>query len=105
MAEALVAFKRLQMFLEYEEKSNELPESSDAISPEQLEERHISILMKNVSAQWTAATNAEEQAKKVNKKVGSYKSSIRTNDSRPLTLREVDLEMPKGKLIGMYHQL
>lgn len=100
-AETLVAFKRLQMFLEYEEKDAE--NKTVAIETEKLEARGLAILMKSVSAGWTIATKETGKTKKISKKVGSYKMDNRSNgiDSRPLTLQEINLELPKGKLIGI----
>lgn len=99
MAETLVAFKRLQMFLEYEEKDDK--NETEIVKADQLEARNLSVLMKNVSATWTYPDIIKK--KKISKKVGSYKSAIPLNgiDSRPITLQNIDLEIPKGKLIGV----
>lgn len=99
MAETLVAFKRLQMFLEYEEKDDK--NQSEIVNADQLETRNLSVLMKNVSASWMSPDIVKK--KKISKKVGSYKTAIPLNgiDSRPITLQNIDLEIPKGKLIGI----
>lgn len=100
LAETLVAFKRLQMFLEYEEKDNN--NESEIVKADQLETRNLSVLMKNVSATWMCPDNIVKK-KKISKKVGSYKITIPLNgiDSRPMTLQHIDLEITKGKLIGV----
>lgn len=100
MAETLVALKRLQMFLEYEEKGDK-NESGTIGKSEQLETQNVSVQMKNISATWT--TSEIVTKKKVSKKVGSYKTAIPLNgiDLRPNTLQNIDLEIPNGKLIGV----
>lgn len=102
MAETLVAFKRLQMFLEYEEKDGDAEINN--VEAEKLNSRNLSVLMKNVSASWGVSEKVEvKKKKKVSKKVGSYKSAVQSNgnDSRPEALLDINLEIPKGKLIGI----
>lgn len=98
--EAMISFKRLQMFLEYDEKAQPTNNSTDLISSDQLNVRNISILMKNVTAGWT---NAVDQKKllKIKKKIGSYKSGSKQNECelKPFKLQELNLEIPKGKLV------
>lgn len=101
MGEALVSFKRLQMFLEYEEKDQITKDNSELIRTDQLESRNIAILMKNVSAGWTE--NSSQGGKKLKKKVGSYKSqspnSPKPEEQKLFRLQEIDVEVPKGKLV------
>lgn len=100
MGEALVSFKRLQMFLEYEEKEQLDTDSSEFISSDQLESRNIAVLMKNVSAGWSDGA-AKSGKLKIKKKVGSYKSPNSTNsiEQNSFRLQEIDCEVPKGKLV------
>lgn len=76
------------MFLELEEKSNETPENVKTVDSNVLETRDLAILMKNVSAQWFNDGNSNEPKE--------------ASESVQITLREIDLEVPKGKLFGMY---
>lgn len=98
MGETLVAFKRLQMFLEYEEK-NQQNNSTEFINSNQLNSRNIAVLMKNVSAGWSDIDG--QSGRKHKKKVGSYKSATNKNgnESKAFMLRDIDLEVPKGKLV------
>lgn len=98
MGETLVAFKRLQMFLEYEEK-NQQNNSTEFINSNQLNSRNIAVLMKNVSAGWSDIDG--RSGRKHKKKVGSYKSATNKNgnESKAFMLRDIDLEVPKGKLV------
>lgn len=100
MLEALVAFKRLQTFLEYEEKDHATKNSTEFINTDQLKSRNIAILMKNVSAGWVEHEKTHTK-KKRSKKIGSYKGAINANigELRPYKLQEIDLEIPKGKLV------
>lgn len=99
LGESLVAFKRLQMFLEYEEK-NEQNNSTEFINSNQLNSRNIAVLMKNVSAGWSDI-GGSQSGRKHSKKVGSYKSATNKNenDVKAFMLRDIDLEVPKGKLV------
>lgn len=101
LAETLVAFKRLQMFLEYEEKHIEIDDNS--IGSEQLKSRNLVVLLKNVSAGWMHTNNNETKKKKISKKVGSYKAGEQRNasETQSITLHEIDIEITKGKLIGI----
>lgn len=92
MGEVMVSFKRLQMFLEYEEKD----ETMDTELNDQLD--NTAVLMKNVSAGWTEV----DKQKKVSKRVGSYKSSTSPKadvESSSFRLQEIDLEVAKGNLV------
>lgn len=105
--EVLVAIKRIQTFLQYEE--NESGKNIDTISDTQLESRDLAILLKNVSATWVAAADSNgisEKPKKKDKKkklIGSYTNGKPANgfDSQPITLQNIDIEFGKGKLIGI----
>lgn len=100
MGEVLVSFKRLQMFLMYEEKNHTENASSEVISEDLLESRNIAISMKNVSAGWTDIENVKG-CSKVKKKVGSYKSAsqLKTIEVQEFKLQNIDLEIQKGKLV------
>lgn len=100
MGETLVSFKRLQMFLEYEEKDDNKSDSTEFISPDQLESRNVAVLMKNVTAGWMNIDDKNGR-KKISKRVGSYKSDSQpiTSDVLSFKLQSIDLEVPKGKLI------
>lgn len=99
--ECLISFKRLQMFLEYDEKTRPTNNSTDVIGSEQLDERNVAILMKNVTAGWSDAAAVQKKLSKKKKKIGSYKSTAKQNDVevKPFKLQELNLEIPKGKLI------
>lgn len=96
MGEALVSFKRLQMFLEYEEKDHVDTITPEPISNDQLETKNLAILMKNLSAGWVDNPKAQL---KISKKVGSYKIQSKPIEFKLFSLQGVDLEVPKGKLI------
>ncbi|XP_031635983.1 multidrug resistance-associated protein 4-like [Contarinia nasturtii] len=99
--EVLVSFKRLQMFLEYEETGQQIEKiDSDHIDKDQLESRNIAILMKNISARWADISN-DKKCVKIKKKIGSYKNGTQTNstDHKSFALQDIEVEIPKGKLV------
>lgn len=100
LGETLVSFKRLQMFLEYEEKDQTNSNSNEFINTDQLDSRNVAILMKNITAGWMDIENKNGH-EKVSKRVGSYKSDTQQITSEVLSfkLQNIDLEVPKGKLI------
>lgn len=52
VGETYMAVKRLQTFLEYEERNETFGNDLDQISAEELQSQDIAILMKNATAQW-----------------------------------------------------
>lgn len=110
VSELLVSIKRVQMFLQYDE--NATSQNVDVIGDGQLETRNLAILMKNVSATWSHVTDTtaelnqskkERKKKKEQKQIGSYKNEKQpTNgDKTATTLKDIDIEFGKGKLIGV----
>lgn len=107
--EVLVAMKRIQTFLQYEE--NESGKNIDTISDTQLESRNLAILLKNISAAWVAAADSNgisekhkiKEKKNKKKLIGSYTNGKQANgfDNQPITLQNIDTEFGKGKLIGI----
>lgn len=85
------------MFLEYEEKDQFDAINSETIDIDQLQTRNLAVLMKNLSAGWVDS----KCHSKVNKNVGSYKSSTQTKliEVDPFKLENLNLEIPRGKLI------
>lgn len=99
MGESFVAFKRLEMFLAYEEKDENSKNNSELIDADQLETRNVSFLMKNITAGWWES-NGQSNGKKASKKTGSYKSGILNSaEVNSFKLQDIDLEVPKGKLV------
>ncbi|XP_031622965.1 multidrug resistance-associated protein 4-like, partial [Contarinia nasturtii] len=94
-SEVYVSFNRLQNFLQYEENDESKNESQD-ISSDELASRNLAILMKNVSAEWKSAKNQSTSLK-----IDKYKSDIELNANKcqPFHLQDVNLEVPKGKLV------
>lgn len=99
MGEALVALKRLQMFLQYEEKAR-ADISTKTTNNDQLEFKNLAILLENVSAGWRDQMNDSKKSKHT-KKVDSYESDTQTKqiELEPFKLKNIDLEVSKGKII------
>lgn len=86
MAEAIVAFERLETFLGYEEKSNK-PNAAAKVSSEKLHymnSNDIAIIVEDASARWLSTFENDEKM-----------------DTSNLTLNRVSVTIPKGKLIGV----
>ena len=96
--EALVAIKRLQMFLQYEEKDQLTKNTAANISQDHLKSRNLAILMKNVSAGWKCNNDKPLTSKLKDK---SYKSSTTNKEVevKSFELQTLNLEIPKGKLV------
>lgn len=96
-----VSIKRLQMFLEYEEKSQSTNNSLNAINSDQVDEENIAISMENATVGWTDTASQQNNALKAKKRVGSYKSGAEQKDVeiKPFKLQELNLKIPKGKLV------
>lgn len=97
MSESYMALKRLQIFLEYEERSGMV--QSDPVS-EEVSTENIAISIKSASAEWSVVKFQKD------KKTRSYKSNNKSQkdnseqkDYKPFKLQEIDLEVVKGKLI------
>lgn len=84
VSECFVAIKRLQMFLEYEEKY-EPPNGPQIITSTELESQNLAILLDNVSVEWNSAENT--------------KSKTKINSNESFKLKKINLKVPKGKLI------
>lgn len=92
MTEAIVSFKRIQTFLEYDEREK----LNRNIGSNQLESRGLAILMEGASAGWTPGSEMNK------KKTSSYKCATNEKAGLPetsFTLQGIDLEVPKGKLV------
>lgn len=126
IAEALVAMKRLQTFLEYDEKESaglpaakenlmkdfkrngEKVERETLVDSETQLPADVVLLLKNVSCRWTTV---EESLKKPEKKTKKKSKEIpkvsengdKFNEAEPLTLtlNDISLEVKKGILVGV----
>lgn len=123
IAEALVAFGRLQNFLEYEEKDSEnrLPLIINDLQNGDLKDEkeklngntdkvqlppNISVSMKNVTARWIPLTKLEKShADYAKTKVIGTDESVKIgyeNDSwKQATLQNINVNFKKGSLIGI----
>lgn len=96
--ETLVAIKRLQAFLQYEEKDQLIKSTTENGGAHHLNSRNLAILMENVSTGWQLN---EGQPAKVKKKGASYKTGTQQNECElnSFKLQELNLEIPKGNLV------
>ena len=124
IAEALVAMKRLRMFLEYEEKEDNLPDAQTQLLLNNLGQKkaesdekekliesetqlpaNISLVMKNVSARWTSVEEMKEIAHKkqhkIHKNGANGKVDQKKDVERHLTLDNISIELKKGSLVGI----
>ncbi|KAL9698307.1 hypothetical protein quinque_001748 [Culex quinquefasciatus] len=127
IAEAMVAMKRLQRFLEYEEKPGELPSVKDKFLQElgvngDVSEKqkliesdtqlppNVAISMKNVTARWGAVKQQENPSNPASKNgtaqvpkiVETVKQMDEEDESwKSATLANVNLDFRKGILIGV----
>lgn len=103
IAEALVAFKRLQNFLLLDEKDAKMIEddktgddSFEMNGIDDLASNNVSVSIKNATAYWATPKTSSENSK-------SYKS-LRLDDEKvwkaPI-LNNISIEFPKGKLVGI----
>ncbi|XP_055307782.1 ATP-binding cassette sub-family C member 4-like isoform X2 [Sitodiplosis mosellana] len=102
MGEVYIALKRLQIFFEYEEKTEVSSNGSEVISSDELDKQHLAVRLKNVSAEWSAVKNENDKnSAKLTKKIGSYqnKDELNSIESKLFKLKDINLEVPKGKLI------
>ncbi|XP_055540741.1 ATP-binding cassette sub-family C member 4-like [Wyeomyia smithii] len=128
IAEALVAMKRLQRFLEYEEKESEMlgakekfikefelngdvSEKQKLIEAETQLPSNVAVSLKNVTAKWGAVKRQEQPVIKTEGKNGSSPlpkivETIKQMDEedeawRTATLSNVSIDFRKGILIGI----
>ena len=128
IAEALVAMRRLQNFLEHDEKeASEIPrakekllndfnfkgekiEKDSLISSESHVQQNVALSLKNLSCRWKTveeSLNAQNKKKKPNKnlkqipKVSDDPNRFDENEEAKLTLNNVSLEVRKGILVGI----
>lgn len=115
VSEAHVAFKRLQKFLELEEKnvsqiqngSNDAHNFSKLIISE-----NVSVSLQNVTAQWELPadkTLSKKKAKKLKSKYYVNENGIEQTNGNGAgkwpTLGNMNAELPRGKLIGVIGQV
>lgn len=99
MGEALIALKRLQKFLEYEERTEIMKCVSDITISDD-----ISISMRNVSTEWTGISDVKHSKKSFRKTKSNKNPTQRLpNNSEKknyesFKLQEINLEVAKGKL-------
>lgn len=95
-AETIAAIKRLQRFLDYEEKIIH----NDSNKDEKIESQQLAVSVKGATASWTPCTKIDE---KVREKEPMLENGIELNQNnwRPPALQGIDLDIPKGKLIGI----
>lgn len=113
VSEALVAFKRLQHFLELEEKTNSCadaakdghdhkPLSYGTKENESVMPANVSVSLKNATAQWLSTDNGPHRSlkkKKSSNALCSEKSGMAT--PTPVTLDNLSADFRKGQLIGV----
>lgn len=100
IAEAWVAFKRLQKFLDYEEKNDEMKSTGPN---EKLEMRQLAVLVENVTAHWIPYVKLAEKKKQKTNPSSTYDNAVELENGKTLApaLQNINLEIPKGKLIGI----
>ncbi|XP_031631875.1 multidrug resistance-associated protein 4-like isoform X2 [Contarinia nasturtii] len=86
VSEGFVAIKRLQTFLDYKEK-DEPTNGRNTISSNKLNSQNLSILLENACAEWSLIENR------------SHENETEIKSSPPFRLEEINLKVPKGKLI------
>lgn len=101
VGETLVAVKRLEMFLEYEEKDHLSENAAHDINVDHLRARNLAILMKDVSAGWNWNNDCSKKEPVGIKKKAGYKTSKakKQDDIKPFELQALNVEIPKGKLV------
>lgn len=95
VCELSAAMKRLQTFLQCEEKCESSIET-EIITMDNLETQNLAIKLKNVSVAWDTIKNQNICSKIVSKQ---NDIETKTTESKPFTLRDLNLEVPKGKLV------
>lgn len=100
VGEAFVAFKRLQTFLQSDEKKEVNENSSECISAKELESANIALLMKEVCARWSEENkNGVRIQKKKPKSNKNTENSDGQSDLKPFMLKQIDLNVQKEKLV------
>lgn len=101
ISETIAAFRRLQNFLDYEEKGNHI-ESSEG--EKKLESPQMVVSVKGLTANWVKFTKEIEKGERTEDEQPMLANGIKLkeyNHWRPPTLHDINLEIPKGKLIGI----
>lgn len=101
-AELLVALKRLQSFLDMDEKPINPVDISQQFETTIIENPYICISMRNVSARWTEPSHqtglysSSDNPKTTEESLQQYQAI-----SKALTLDDLNIDFPRGKLIGV----
>lgn len=100
IAEAWVAFKRLQQFLDYEEKKDDAKGTG---TNAKLELRQLAVLVEEVTAQWTPFVKLDGRKKEGKSDQIAYENPVELENGKVQapTLQNINIEIPKGKLIGV----
>lgn len=101
LGEILVALKRLQTFLDYEEKDEFMKTGSKTISTNECESLNLAILMQNVSAEWSNAELSHMyclKSKKEKISVNKEDTKLVSPELKPFALQEINLKIVKGTL-------
>lgn len=95
VSEISAAVKRLQIFLQSDEKCDSLTEA-DIISSDELETQNLAVKLENIMVNWDVVENQSSSTQN-----GSKRSKIETKtiETKPFGLRDINLEVPKGKLV------
>lgn len=97
IGEMYMAIKRLQIFLEHDERCEIIERSSELSMPQD-----IAISMKCVFAEWSATDNRNDSTNSTSKGASDKKQKTKTPDTlerKPFRLKEINFEAPTGKLI------
>lgn len=104
IAEVLVAFRRLQNFLELDEKTTETITSQNK-TDQHITSSDASVLIKNGNARWQMPTIANPLQKGTSKHHKDddnfHLDSLQVALTAPHTLSNINVEFPEGKLIGI----
>lgn len=103
MGEILIALKRLQVFLEYEEKDEFIKIGSKPISNNECDSMNLAILMHDVSSEWCTADLGHmycSKSKNAKDKLNSNEDDAKINPPRmkPFALQGINLKISKGTL-------
>lgn len=91
VGEALIALKRLQMFLEYQEKVDTNPET---IPPKC--DQNNAIVMSQVTAKWCRVDDPNVSNENT---IGKDSNALELKQNVPFNLQDINLQVPRGKLI------
>lgn len=104
ISETIAAFRRLQNFLDYEEKFQVESSQVEVSDGEKLESQQVVVSVKGLTANWVKLTRAIEKEERTVDEQPMLANGIKlkeNNNWRPPTLQNINLEIPKGKLIGI----